>query len=304
MRIFLLLCSCAASLGTLYSQVVREVIVPVQLRDTAGRAVTGDVTILSTPALGRGPVRMDTVRTDADGVARIRVDGSRSALLVGRSDDHRSAEREIPVGTELAAPVEIRLSPVSRVSGRVLDDNGIPVPSAAVRVVYPGEKRRFVYENEDGATSDASGAFTLPFVVRGTPFRLAVVREDSLPGFSPPMMAFSDMLEGVVVITRPAPQVVYGTVVDRSGAPITGATVRLAAYADGETYSIEEKETSAFLSASNRLAWTDSAGRFEFRGVPQGRVLLTARRPQGQLTKAESVVGKSQSLQITLVVPD
>lgn len=305
MRTFVLVCCCtAASLSPVYPQAVRDVMLPVQLRDTAGRAVAGDVTVLSTPAVGRGPVRMETVRTGADGVARIRIDASRPALLVGRTDGHRSGEREIPTGTELTQPIEMRLSPVSRVSGRVVDDNGVALPAATVRVVYPGEKRKFVYENEDEATSDTAGNFTLPYVVRGMPFRLAAVARDSIPVFSPPLMASVDALDGVVVVTRPAPQVVYGTVVDRSGAPVTGAMVRLAAQADGETFSTEEKETPAFLKASNRLTWTDSVGRFEFRGVLQGRILVTARQSQGRLAKAEAVVGKSQNLQLTLVAPD
>ena len=118
--------------------------------------------------------------------------------------------------TRAASPKE-DLTPELR--GRVLDADGNPVPSAAVRLVSPGPPYK-VYRD---AISDAAGTFSFSHV---GPERVRVVADHEPEGFvsSAELQPSAGRSEQVTLVLS-ARSGVRGTVVDDEQHPVAGATL-------------------------------------------------------------------------------
>ncbi len=73
-----------------------------------------------------------------------------------------------------AEPPEVKVRSEGRVSGRVVDERGEPVPNASVRLAMGGAERGRAVQTE----TDGSGAFTLRGLRRGVSYTVVVESED------------------------------------------------------------------------------------------------------------------------------
>lgn len=272
-----------------------------RIRAADGAALAGHVEVTS----GTGHVRAQSYWTDSEGRFSIEAPAQPRLVVVAKADGHISAEREVaPASGEAEIRLDFTLLAAGSVSGRVTDESGRPVTGAQVRLHYPGEVRRVVYEQEAGnVRSDDFGHFQLPFVAQGRAFVIEAASEDRLPGFSAPLRLSGAALEGVAVRLAQTGQRVRARVVGPGGTPVPGAMVRLQALAEAEAFTAEQRQSRTFWEAANRLAPTGADGTVEFRGVPAGRVTVVAGRPGGKLIKQEALVERGRTLELVIAVP-
>lgn len=271
-----------------------------QLRDIEGRPLAGYVEVVAGP----GRVEARSHPTDAQGRFAIESANAARLIVVARAEGHVSAEREIVVsGTEAAFTVDFSLPPAGWVTGRVTDTQGFPVAGAKVRVEYPGEVRRLVYETEVTAETDADGYFTLRYVARGRPFVLAASAEGRPPSFAGPFTLNASRLEGLVLTAAAPGETVRVRVVTPTGQPAAGAAVRLWAAADLAAYTAEQRRTRAFFEATQRLAFAGPDGWVEFGGLPPGKVTVVASRPGAKGARVEADLVSGQALSLGVIVP-
>lgn len=278
-----------------------SVSVMVRVLDALKQPLPGDVTVLQ----GKGHVKLTNYRTQRDGIVQFNIQRSIKAVVVAKADGYVSQEAQLTISAGDSPPtLEFVLARSSVVTGRVVESSGGGVPGAAVKVGYPGEPRSFEFGQETGEfRTDEFGYFRLPFVAQGKPFVVESASDDWLPAFSPQLFAGSDRLDGVVVTMDRRGGVVRGTVVDDSGAAVSGAYVRLEASGSEEGYSAEAKQTGSVRAALNRRAKTGADGSFEFRGVPAGPAVLVAGRPGSRLVKNGLLIGRGEVSNISVRVP-
>jgi protocatechuate 3,4-dioxygenase beta subunit len=271
-----------------------------QVRDGDGRPLAGLVELIAGP----GRVQAQSHPTDSLGRFSLEAPSAPRLVVVARADGHVSAEREIVVSSSDAVfTVDFTLPRAGWLRGRVVDSQGFPVAGAKVRIEYPGEVRRVVYETEVTAQTDSEGFFTLRYVARGRPFLLATSSEDRPPSFAGPFTLDAANLDGVVLRAAAPGAVVRVRVVTPGGEPATGAAVRLRAQADAALYSPQQRQMRAFFEATQRLAFAEGNGTVEFRGVPPGKVTVVASRLGARPAKVEVSVGQGQAVEATVVVP-
>jgi len=136
-----------------------------RIRALDGAALAGDVQVISAARY----VQARSYLTDQEGRFAIEAPAEPRLLVVAKADGYISAERVVTM-TEAGPEIQLdfRLYPAGTVSGRVSDDSGRPIAGAWVRVSYPGQVRRLVFEQETGnVRSDDYGHFRLPLVARG-----------------------------------------------------------------------------------------------------------------------------------------
>ena len=171
---------------------------------------------------------------------------------------HACAIRDVRlVGQETV--IAVSLATGGEVTGRVVDDKGVPLPGAKLSVQVEGQS---MY-NLDRTTTNEKGEFRLQYILLGTPLRLSV----SHPGFdhfftSVSVASETPMDRGIIQLS-PLPDggKISGQVVDNAGRPIAGATLQ-----NQGTASINQNTTH-----------TDANGRFHIERLyvfTQGRVLL------------------------------
>lgn len=183
-----------------------------------------------------------------------------SASLPGFASASRSAE---PGGE----PVQLLLEPGGSVVGRVVDANGQPIDGATVHgnsATQPpgGPGWRFFYASSGGAEGD--GRFVARDVAADTysvTVRAAGQGEGSVANVK--VAAGRDTDLGTVTLGSGGR--VVGSVVDSEGEAVPGASVLV--------------ERDVNVHTGMLTAQTDSAGSFEVRGVPPGKVDVIARHP-------------------------
>ncbi|HXG34564.1 MAG TPA: carboxypeptidase-like regulatory domain-containing protein [Bryobacteraceae bacterium] len=271
-----------------------------QVRDSDGRPLAGYVELIAGP----GRVQAQTQPTDSLGRFSLEAPTAARLVVVARADGHVSAEREIVLSSpDTVLTVDFTLPRAGSVTGRVVDSQGFPVPGAKVRVEYPGEGRRVVYETEMTAQTDSEGFFNLRYVARGRPFLLAASAEDRPPSFAGPFTLDAASLESVVLRAAAPGAVVRVRVLAPGGEPAAGAAVRLRAEADAAPYSPDQRRSRAFFEATQRLAFADSSGTAEFRGVPPGKATVVVSRPGVRPARLEVSVAQRQVAEATVVLP-
>lgn len=272
-----------------------------RIRAADGAALAGHVEVIS----GTGHILSQSYLTDSQGGFSIEAPAQPRLVVVARAEGYISAEREVaPAAGEAEVRLDFTLLASGSASGRVTDDTGRPVAGALVRLHYPGEVRRVVYEQEAGnVRSDDFGHFQLPFVAQGRAFVIEAASEDRLPGFSAPLRLSGAALEGVAVRLAQTGQRVRVRVVGIGGTPVPGAMVRLQALAEAEAFTAEQRQSRTFWEAANRLAPAGADGTVEFRGVPAGRVTIVAGRPGGKLIKQEALLERGRTLELVVSVP-
>ena len=271
--------------------------------DPAGKPVAGArVRAVSAASFGFafGGGARDGVLTDARGRWSI------AALPAGTFRFSASQEKHGP-GT--SAPVildgrvehkgiAIAVEAGAHIAGRVVDHAGAPVASAAVRIAVAS--RGFGGEPARQAFTDDKGRFDI----------------DGLPRKAAELVASSDSASSDItaldLAAKPAQLdlrialdiggTIGGTVVDAKGQPIAGAQVMAAP----ETGGRRDNMSNWRLRGLSQDV-TDSAGRFEIHGLPDGGYRLRAARsgddPMG-LWQRPGVAAQVGDLSVRLVVPD
>jgi len=233
-------------------------------------------------------------KTDSKGRAVVRpaipgLAGTRRSLRVtkeGMTATLFSDLKDVGAETELRA----QLYPMQTLSGRVVDEGGKPVANAIgelwlnglPRPTSPGRPRSLRQERIVG---DADGHWTCPTVpLHGS--LTAQVRwltdgytQDQWGGQHSGRLSMADLQGGKAVSTLTSGVEVTGVVTDRDGNPVAGARV-----AQGE---------DRFPSNAPPATTTDAAGRYHFRDVPSGKLVLTvtATGHAPELVQTEAAAG-------------
>ncbi|RKG98157.1 MSCRAMM family protein, partial [Corallococcus carmarthensis] len=162
-------------------------------------------------------------------------------------------QEDVVTGTQ---DVTLELEPSHPLTGRVVDEDGAPLPNTRVTVLHTGTARYF--ETKTGA----DGRFSVGPLPDNDTYGLLAAHPGRLTEWKQELAA-GPMVEDVVLF---APRRIVGTVVDGEQ-PVAGATVT---ELDGE-----------------RVATTDAQGRFTFDGLSPDDYTLEAE--QGGLLARESV---------------
>jgi protocatechuate 3,4-dioxygenase beta subunit len=223
---------------------VREgnVLVVTVLTDRTERPVPGARVSVGSQTWGRG----QPVLTDAQGVARVRVPAGFIHVYVG-ADRFSRWDGPVEVMDGQTVPCEVRLTPVPRVTGRVLDPNGRPVGDAAVSIQPFG----------DHAYTDTQGMFDAAIEPRRADQGELLVARDARRGLTE-AASVADTSKLVEVKLGPAWTLV-GRVADGNGVGIPAARVTLSLH------------TRNCLCDVGVEVLTDRDGRFEMRAVPPVR---------------------------------
>jgi len=203
-----------------------------------------------------------------------------------------AVEREVvalpPAGGDAEGSAERQLV-TTRLAGRVLDPAGTPLAGCEVVFLAGGawiassrESVDFPLDHAPRTTTGEEGGFAFVGVAPGDDHALLVrhprLRPELVQGVVVDAFARS---EEPPIVLREGKRVV-GTVRDRNGAPIEGAWLHL----DGAWMPTGPRPSLDRLSAT-----TDALGRYELRGVPDGKRCLTVTAEGfGTLTRVQSLV--------------
>src|SRR5262245_24768727 len=167
--------------------------------------------------------------------------------------------------------VELRLSPATCISGRVVDKAGEPVAGVKVEAEYEGGPWgcvRIIHAvpppceeaRRRAGLTDAEGRFAFESLEPGW-YSIRTSVDGATPGILRRRGAAGRGIEGVEFVLPRRSVPVEGRIVDADGAPVSGATVDL----------------SGALSSSKTE--TDDAGEFRFSEVLSGKSHLTVEHP-------------------------
>lgn len=165
---------------------------------------------------------------------------------------------------DVRGPKNIKMYPVLRSYGLLVDSSGEPVPDA---VIYPVSHELFPNREFDHVTvcglrarSDAQGRFRFEGIIPGA-WKLYIVAPGRQPFYTGYVPCYG--LRSTVVIETPG--ALRGRIVDMAGNPVSGITGM--ACVGKATSSYGDKE--AGYRMSNTFA-TDTAGGFEVASLPPG----------------------------------
>lgn len=211
----------------------------------AGKPVAGvAVQVMEGPAPQGMTIRLDRITTDADGSYAIDTIGAGEQTIVFTRSGFRPKRERVEIAAGKDVQLDIELDRGREIRGRVVDESGRPVAEAEVRTDAPRPGAR--------TRSAADGSFRLGGI---DPERVTLRVEKS--GF----------VEAREVVE---PQASAVTLTLRRGATITGRVTGLT----------REEISQVRVFASGMGVRTDGEvdgdGNFTVRGVPEGRVMLSA----------------------------
>lgn len=210
-------------------------------------------------------------------------------MHIDRTRDRRSPGFVIGLACLLGVvvPASADEAETIRFSVRVIDTAGQPVPDAVVRGHVMVDEvatkiRPVLFDGQPAVGADAQGKVVTPPLPAGKAYVLQVDAPGRLTAFS----RWSETKSRGTAVIRPVTLrrllTARGTVVDRDGHPIAGAT--LIQSGDGP----ERTE-----------ATTDADGRFSIAGIPEGIAFLFAEK-QGYRFHGQQVAAESGPVRIIL----
>jgi protocatechuate 3,4-dioxygenase beta subunit len=162
-------------------------------------------------------------------------------------------------------PVDVILTPGGSITGLVVEEDGRPID--AYRIVGSAARSKPWEGRIDKSVGSADGRFLLEDLSEDT-YVLQVFVPDRAPATVPGVRVVAGRTGDAGTIRVPRGGVVRGTVVDTSGDPVIGATVK----AYGATQEMMEwRDTLQTVS--------EPSGSFEIKGVPEGRRQIVATHP-------------------------
>ena len=162
-------------------------------------------------------------------------------------------------------PVDVILTPGGSIAGLVVEEDGRPID--AYRIAGNSSKGKPWEGRVEKSVGSADGRFLLEDLAEDT-YVLQVFVPDRAPATVPAIRVVAGRTGDAGTIRVPRGGVVRGMVVEASGDPVIGATVK----AYGATQEMMEwRDTLQALS--------EPSGSFEIKGVPEGRRQIVATHP-------------------------
>ena len=221
-------------------------------------------------------------RSGADGRYSIRGLFPQSYRLSAEDDRFVPWSRTVRVVATQAETQDVPLTRGATLTGRVVDEQGVPIEGALVQVSRGGENvfRAFMrsMEGEGTVRTGRDGSFRTTRLAPGENQRLDVrhdeYEERALGGLS---LVAGATRSGVMVVLRRGLSV-RGVVKDEEGRPLAGAEVFLSS---SRTIRAGRGGVQmSFVGPGNQVRREPGAdGRFEFRGLKAGDYTVSARRP-------------------------
>jgi uncharacterized GH25 family protein len=204
------------------------------------------------------------VTTGADGKARLRGVGHGwqgvEAVAPGYAREVKLFEAAGKAGSIDKVTVELRRG--APVSGQVVDAAGKAVAGAHVTPVDASSPWAGTFER-DRATTDGKGKFKFDALAAGT-FRFEARHGQHAPGSSAAITLDGQNARTDVTIRLADSARIAGRVVSKSGQPVSGAGLRVAA------------KNAGYARQLARQAYTDDKGRFDVTGLPRAPVQVVA----------------------------
>jgi len=248
-----------------WSQLTTGMTVKGYVRDGAGKALQGDVTLVQ----GTNKRVVRNIQTTPQGYYEAVLSSSGPAILVAKAPGFSSQTYNVAGNRNEQLNFTLR-KPV-KVSGKVTAPGGGPIANARVRVRYPDELELFQFAQEVGdVTTDEQGKFALEFVRAFSRFVLEVEAVGYQLRHSQDFVSRDiDMpLTGAVQLQRGGR--VRGQIVDDNGTPVANAFVTLRPRGNGSRgSSFPEAVTNTTTSAN---------GEFVFDGLTKGGYAIIVRK--------------------------
>jgi protocatechuate 3,4-dioxygenase beta subunit len=252
--------------------------------------------------------------------------------LEARAADGRRGEATVAVGAEGARDVVIKLEEHGGIAGRVVDEQGKPVPGMVVniaRVDGPDSGTTLIINGQDVASTRAptgpDGSFSALGLEAGS-YELTVTDDGGgrvalARGAAPPRVELeaNERETGVEIVVERRDGRISGTVLDPEGKPLADAYVMAAAPrleivppprpAPGQGPGTAMRRVIAWADDSDDLGsattpvLTDASGRFEITGLRRGKYRVLgeglAGKARGQLP--EVMTGADVTLKLDML---
>lgn len=186
--------------------------------------------------------------------------------------DGARTERPVTAGPGADVPVTLRISGANTVAiaGRVVDSSGAPIPGASVRLrARPPDRNRSVwgepvrFGESTTIRTGADGRFRTPRQLRrGYSYLAEAAAEGFMSDITPWLSLGPDTAPVLADLALRRVRDVSGRVLDRSGRPVPGATVRQSGDGPKPTHAL-----------------SDAEGRFTLPGVLEGRFFVFVEKP-------------------------
>ncbi|MGC8783120.1 MAG: carboxypeptidase regulatory-like domain-containing protein [Armatimonadota bacterium] len=222
------------------------------------------------------PYRMegDTLTVELSTLGRERVD---RLIILDAGTQEGAVLRNLSAQNP---PKLVRLQPLPRANGRVLDASGKPVVGAKVSLMFGRES---VYQIPDGSTqrtwmefptplstsTDKRGRFALPIVPEGKCWAVVTMK-----GYEPSAAIVSKGQTATIRLKRASGEYA-GVLVDEYGEPV--AKVRLALqyqFPDSRTSRNYQQHRVPTREIPLGSVTTDDGGRFTLKGMPSSLLLI------------------------------
>ncbi|MCK6685465.1 MAG: carboxypeptidase regulatory-like domain-containing protein [Thermoanaerobaculia bacterium] len=232
--------------------------------------------------VARSANRVYTVRSGVDGRYKIRPLPPGSYEFV--ADDPKSVlyTRGVTINPTQMTRADFPLVLGAMVSGRVVDEEGLPVSGAEGRVERFAEANAPAFFRDSSRSRTAvfvsgpDGAFDGKRLASGNGLRVKFTRSGFEPGHSSILSLSPGAAKAGVTVVMRRGLTVTGTVRDTNGQPVPGAELRFQKMAGavrmGRARFAMPRQTAATLNFTG-----DADGRFEARGLPAGDYTVAVR---------------------------
>jgi hypothetical protein len=246
-----------------WSQLTTGITVSGFVRDDAGNALKGDVTVIQ----GTSGRIVRNIQATFEGYYETVLSLPGPAILIAKAPGFLSQTHSLAGNGVERFDFALR-KPIT-VTGQVVAARGAPIPNARVRIHYPDSPEMFEFAQEVGdVTTDAQGNFSLAFVRPFSRFVLEVEASGYQLRRSPDFFSKDMPLTATMLLQRGA--TIRGQIVDDRGAPIANAFVTLRPVGNGS-------RGSPFPAAVTNTT-TSENGEFLFTGLAGGGYGIVVRK--------------------------
>lgn len=194
---------------------------------------------------------------------------------------------DLPPGPEGTDVGPLTLSPGGPVQGQVLDDGGMPVESAQIRVAARGGGMGMMTFSSGPVSRDEPDALTGPggwFTLEDQPLTGKLNLKVSRTGYLQGGAAVPEVPNLTPVIIRLDPSLTFsGVVLDGEGEPVPGADLNLTRSMTSGAGGMQMKMVMV------ESATADAEGRFEYDGLEPGKISISGSAPGFQETKIDGI---------------